>query len=169
VKAQVIANSSQLPGESWIDFTACRQEQNILHAQKEDNKARQSHLQCETAQSRFPNPGKKGPVCFQWELINGFRVRTPLTQTEAQDIWSSIPDSHKWYDSFCNKWDINDAFDLKGKGQAEGDDFMDLYNDDMSGNAIPDVSCTASDNLSDIVPDTGQLMILCQILANKLL
>jgi hypothetical protein len=72
MKAQLIANSGQLPGESWIDFAAQREEQNKLCTQKEDDKARQSHLQCETAQSRFPNPGKKGPVCFQWELIHDF-------------------------------------------------------------------------------------------------
>jgi hypothetical protein len=67
-----------------------------------------------------------------------------------------MPDYHKWYDSFHNEWDINDAFDPKGKGQAEDDGFMDLYKNDMSGNAIPDVSHTAGDNLGDIVPDTGQ-------------
>jgi hypothetical protein len=33
---------------------------------------------------------------------------------------------------------------------------MDLYDNDMSGNAIPDVSHTAGDNLGDIVPDAGQ-------------
>jgi hypothetical protein len=76
-------------------------------------------------------------------------------QAEAQDIWSSMPDSHKQYDSFHNKWDINDTFNHKGNRQAEDDDFMNLYNDDMSGNAIPDVSCTAGDDLGNTIPDTG--------------
>jgi hypothetical protein len=67
-----------------------------------------------------------------------------------------MPDSYKQYDSFRNEWDINDAFDPEGKGQAEDDNLMDLYNDDMSGNAIPDVSHTAGDNLGDIVPDADQ-------------
>jgi hypothetical protein len=156
MKAQVIANSGQLPGESWIDFAARREEQNQLRAQKEDDKARQSRLQREAAQSRFPNPGKKGPVCFHWELIDGFQVRTPLSQAEAQDIWSSVPDSHKRYDSFRNEWDINDAFDPEGKGRAEDDKFNDLYDDDISGNAVLDVGHTACDNVSDIIPDVGQ-------------
>jgi hypothetical protein len=33
---------------------------------------------------------------------------------------------------------------------------MDLYDNDMSGNTIPDVSHTAGDILGDIVPDAGQ-------------
>jgi hypothetical protein len=52
-----------------------------------------------------------------------------------------VPDSHKWYDSFHNEWDINDAFNPEGR--AEADNLIDLYDDDMSGNAILDIGCTA--------------------------
>jgi hypothetical protein len=67
-----------------------------------------------------------------------------------------VPDSHKRYDSFRNEWDINDAFNPEGKGRAEDDEFHNLYDDDISGNTVLDVSHTACDNVSNIIPDVGQ-------------
>ena len=158
MKAQVIANSGQLPGESWQDFAARRAERDKSRAQKEDANARNARLQREKVQSKFPNPGKKGPTCFQWVLTNGFRVRTPVTRAEAQDLWSSVPDSHKRYDSFRNEWDINEAFDPKGKGRSEDDDFED-YDDNFgfsAPNAAVNVGAPTRDNSSDNAPDTDQ-------------
>ena len=109
-------------------------------------------------------------------LINGFRVRTPITRAEAQDLWSSVPDSHKRYDSFRNEWDINEAFDPKGKGRSEDDDFEDFDDDfysvpdaapyigrptsdhgpDANQLAILDASGTPNDNVGEVTPDAGQ-------------
>lgn len=154
MKPQVVANSGQLPGESWKDFATRRAERDKLRAQKEDGNARHARLQRARAQSKFPNPGKKGPICFQWVLIDGFRVRTPVTRADAQDLWSSVPDSHKRYDSFRNEWDINEAFDPEGKGRSEDDDFEEY--DDSFDFAPSDVGRTARDNSGDIGPDASQ-------------
>jgi hypothetical protein len=81
VKAQVIANTGQLPGESWIDFTAQRGEQNTLHAQKEDDKARQSHLQHETVQSRFLSGASKNSSIYIVSLFY-------LYLGSSDSIWS---------------------------------------------------------------------------------
>jgi len=103
--------SRQRPGEHWIKFFERIADEQKVIARDETASDRQSRLDREKHQSNHPFPGKKGPACFRWELVNGFRIRTSVTRREVEDIWDTIPNQHRRYNSFANVWDINPEFD----------------------------------------------------------
>jgi len=156
-----ISKSGQRHGEHWHDFCArIEQEQQVI-AQRETPSARLARLDREKHQARHPFPGKKGPLCFRWELVDGFRIRTPLTRREAEDIWDTIPNQHRRYNSFANVWDINPDFDPEVDEDYVSEDSMtEHYPSPIPSSLTSDPLPMSFDSDSDSTPQVP-LELLC--------
>jgi hypothetical protein len=107
-----VKHSGQRLGEHWREYFERVEKQQALFADKEEtSNQRQSRLEREKRQMNHSFPGKKGPTCWRWELVDGFRIRTPVTRREVERIWDTIPNEHRRYNGFTNVWDINPEFD----------------------------------------------------------
>jgi hypothetical protein len=75
-----------------------------------------------------------------------------LTQAEAQDTWTTVPQAHKCYDSFRNEWDFNAELDpMAAEGEGDGDGYEDDYDDDYE---VPQPTITATHFQDDLMTPT---------------
>ena len=69
-------HSGQKRGETWQQFFARREESNAKRIAQENEVERQRHQNHEREAQGHPPPGCHGPVVFQWQDVDGFRIRT---------------------------------------------------------------------------------------------
>jgi hypothetical protein len=66
-------------------------------------------------------PGKRGPKVFQWVLVNGFRIRTPVDHNHVEFVWDDYGPTQMIYDSINDEWDLCEEFDPFGKPPSHED------------------------------------------------
>ncbi len=75
-----------------------------------------------------PRPGKKGPLVFYWNDIDGFQIRTPLPCPHIERIWDTWKTTEKVYNGFENCWDCCSLFgDSPGEPDLNSDSDDDVY------------------------------------------
>jgi len=105
--------SRQRPGETWRAYF-----QRIGAANERFESEKESPAQCQRRLQRLENakshslPGKRGPSVFHWERVEGgYRVRTPITRAQVEDVFLNYGDKQRRFDSFANEWDLCTEFD----------------------------------------------------------
>lgn len=124
----VVPQSGQRPGETMEQFFSRRQQRD------KELKGKETPGQCSSRQAREkfqasrPRPGKKGPLVFYWDDIDGFRIRTPLPRPHVERMWDTWKTTEKVYNGFENCWDCCSLFgDSAGEPDLDSDSDDDIY------------------------------------------
>ena len=126
----VIPQSGQRPGETMEHFFSRRHQRNETLKEKESDKERSSRWAREKFHASRPIPGKKGPLVFYWDDVEGFRIRTPLPRLQVNRMWDRWKSNEKVYNGFDNSWDCCSLFGDSIPGEPEldsDDDHEDIY------------------------------------------
>jgi hypothetical protein len=105
-------NSRWLKHEDWRTFFAHQEQQDKVKAQNETPGERHSRMQRAENAAKARVPGQKGTRVYLWEDVDGFLVRRAAGRTHYNDIWGDYSTKQCRYNSFRNKWDLCEAFDL---------------------------------------------------------
>jgi len=123
-------HSGQKRGETWQQFFARRKESNTRRIAQENEVERQRRRNREQEAEGHMPPGRHGPVVFQWQNVDGFRIRTRVFRGCVDTMWDGYAKSQRKFDSCRNEWDICTEFDPDARPDPDPDDnFSDYYGD----------------------------------------
>ncbi|PPQ71051.1 hypothetical protein CVT25_007322 [Psilocybe cyanescens] len=140
----VCPGSSQRDGETMEEFFARRRRNHEAWKAKEDPMKRRAREDAEKAAAKRPYIGKKGPIVYEWDLTDGYRIRTPVSRNAANETFHGYRSHQSIYDSFANCWDCCSDF---------GDDIPGR-DDDFESDSDEGPSCTVA-SLAPVVSSSG--------------
>ena len=115
-------NSNQLLGETWQDFFARRA---ALVGRKTYSDAQLQTMRSQKAQmATHPVLGNRCKLkIFQWDKVDGFRIRTLLTVKVAQMRWVTFRPSERIFDPYYSEWDLCHDFNYNPDERQRKDIF----------------------------------------------
>jgi hypothetical protein len=122
---QVEPYSRQKPRETWTEFFARHAERYLRRVERESTAERTARLNRERSQQNFQEPGRRGPIVFRWEDIDGFRIRMRMNRGEVSTWWGKYVNTQKRYDAFENEWDVCTEFDPDGRPDEDFDELVE--------------------------------------------
>ncbi|KAH0825657.1 hypothetical protein J3R83DRAFT_11699 [Lanmaoa asiatica] len=124
-----VKGSGQRRGETWREFFARRSQANSVIEQEESVIDRKKREQRTNNAKTCRPPGRKGANVFQWEELNGHRIRTPIGYNSYQGIWCDYQGAQRRYDAYNDEWDLCTEFDADATLDP-AEDFDDSDSDD---------------------------------------
>ena len=107
-------------GETIHDYIWRTETVNDRLRRLETDLQRIRRLDRERHATTFECPGTNGAAVFEWQELEGIKIRTYVTRSVVPGVWSSYADSQRWYNGHRNEWDL--CVDLDPNARIEDDE-----------------------------------------------